>query len=598
MTHPDATVASLEEALRHAVFIALKSPAAQPFLDGMHLYGVDLFIEAMGAQGVSAQERTAIAMMLGRTIWNHLPHPAHDFQPLRLPDPGRNDPCPCGSGKKFKQCCATYGIPAMPLETDGMLQIVLEFLPKKALADFPRKRFAPELLAGIGEMWLRNGKGELTLALLEPFFAAPETLDARHSGAFDVLMNAYLELGKPRKRKQLLELCLSAADRHLRATALQRQCAVRFDEGDHAGAWQSFHAALRENPDDPSHALLELTLLNAEGNPEMMRERARFWLLRLQKRPDAAEWADIAEVLRATMENPANLSNGFVADVAPDFMELAATLRDLPPPSHFPKLKVLDDGSAIWPEERAKWLEEWLNLDGDLADDLRWLAKHPKAWDSMDVLAGLVDDVLESGLPLEWLDENLLGVLLKRVHAVFTGVWAATPGQPQRFEWGWQDNRHVLHLLIERLQWLARQRNDEECIAAGAELLRLNPGDNHAIRNNLSGLFLATGRYAEAAELHTRYPDDFATLSFDRALALFGLDRKGEALSALADAVKNHPKVLKMLVAEKPRQPREDQYGVKVGGDYEAWLYREARRWQWEKTGALDWARQYAKVKH
>ncbi|MFQ7389424.1 MAG: SEC-C metal-binding domain-containing protein [Escherichia sp.] len=19
--------------------------------------------------------------------------------------PGRNDPCPCGSGKKFKQCC-------------------------------------------------------------------------------------------------------------------------------------------------------------------------------------------------------------------------------------------------------------------------------------------------------------------------------------------------------------------------------------------------------------------------------------------------------------------------------------------------------------
>ncbi|MHB9102388.1 MAG: SEC-C metal-binding domain-containing protein [Sulfuricella sp.] len=22
-----------------------------------------------------------------------------------LPNVGRNDPCPCGSGKKFKQCC-------------------------------------------------------------------------------------------------------------------------------------------------------------------------------------------------------------------------------------------------------------------------------------------------------------------------------------------------------------------------------------------------------------------------------------------------------------------------------------------------------------
>ena len=24
-----------------------------------------------------------------------------------MPHPGRNDPCPCGSGKKFKQCHAT-----------------------------------------------------------------------------------------------------------------------------------------------------------------------------------------------------------------------------------------------------------------------------------------------------------------------------------------------------------------------------------------------------------------------------------------------------------------------------------------------------------
>jgi hypothetical protein len=24
-----------------------------------------------------------------------------------MPRPGRNEPCPCGSGKKFKQCCAS-----------------------------------------------------------------------------------------------------------------------------------------------------------------------------------------------------------------------------------------------------------------------------------------------------------------------------------------------------------------------------------------------------------------------------------------------------------------------------------------------------------
>jgi uncharacterized protein YecA (UPF0149 family) len=39
--------------------------------------------------------------------------PGEDDEPLPPPvkpihsekEPGRNDPCPCGSGKKFKKCC-------------------------------------------------------------------------------------------------------------------------------------------------------------------------------------------------------------------------------------------------------------------------------------------------------------------------------------------------------------------------------------------------------------------------------------------------------------------------------------------------------------
>ncbi|WP_035599403.1 SEC-C metal-binding domain-containing protein, partial [Halomonas salina] len=33
--------------------------------------------------------------------------PAGEARPQRREGPkvGRNDPCPCGSGKKFKQCC-------------------------------------------------------------------------------------------------------------------------------------------------------------------------------------------------------------------------------------------------------------------------------------------------------------------------------------------------------------------------------------------------------------------------------------------------------------------------------------------------------------
>ena len=28
-----------------------------------------------------------------------------EIHKVKRPDPGRNDPCPCGSGKKYKKCC-------------------------------------------------------------------------------------------------------------------------------------------------------------------------------------------------------------------------------------------------------------------------------------------------------------------------------------------------------------------------------------------------------------------------------------------------------------------------------------------------------------
>lgn len=36
---------------------------------------------------------------------NHHHHPAHDPYVRSEPKVGRNDPCLCGSGKKFKKCC-------------------------------------------------------------------------------------------------------------------------------------------------------------------------------------------------------------------------------------------------------------------------------------------------------------------------------------------------------------------------------------------------------------------------------------------------------------------------------------------------------------
>ena len=48
-----------------------------------------------------------------------LPHPAGPRRTRRMSDIGRNDPCPCGSGKKYKRCCLGKGAPAPDAWTAG-----------------------------------------------------------------------------------------------------------------------------------------------------------------------------------------------------------------------------------------------------------------------------------------------------------------------------------------------------------------------------------------------------------------------------------------------------------------------------------------------
>src|SRR3989441_7722863 len=48
-----------------------------------------------------------------------LPHPAGPRRTRRMSDIGRNDPCPCGSGKKYKRCCLAKDAPAPGAWTTG-----------------------------------------------------------------------------------------------------------------------------------------------------------------------------------------------------------------------------------------------------------------------------------------------------------------------------------------------------------------------------------------------------------------------------------------------------------------------------------------------
>ena len=59
------------------------------------------FIPQLLGDDVDEQARRAIAEGLTRGIWNATPLPGNGYRPRPLPKPGRNDPCPCGSGAKY-----------------------------------------------------------------------------------------------------------------------------------------------------------------------------------------------------------------------------------------------------------------------------------------------------------------------------------------------------------------------------------------------------------------------------------------------------------------------------------------------------------------
>uniref|UniRef100_A0A6H1Z7M3 Putative SEC-C motif contining protein n=1 Tax=viral metagenome TaxID=1070528 RepID=A0A6H1Z7M3_9ZZZZ len=51
-------------------------------------------------KGLSKRTRRFLDSATGkRTLWR-----PSGKQPIRVEKPGRNDPCPCGSGKKWKKC--------------------------------------------------------------------------------------------------------------------------------------------------------------------------------------------------------------------------------------------------------------------------------------------------------------------------------------------------------------------------------------------------------------------------------------------------------------------------------------------------------------
>jgi hypothetical protein len=549
---------------------------------------------------------------MGVAIYNAMPLPDADFMARRIPEPGRNEPCLCGSGRKYKHCClALRGV--LDLSGYNLLRHMLDTLPKKRFADLPASRADPLAVCDTARQWHEEGEDERAVVLLEPWFAGEGALAGKIEPLFDQLMDCCLALGRDRKRERLLAAALARGDRDLRVAALERRSTMLADRGDIDGAWASFREAQREQPDDPNLATLELTLLVSRGEAERARERARFWAASLERRRDPA-LADLIAHMKRLQADPFAAMAEVAKKQFPGLDRLAALLAAAPPPqAQYAAVDRAEAGVVLEPRDalartESRWRKAFAQTKPGLTatqhgDTGAWdeprlwldfLERNAVAWQSLDVLDDLAMAV--EALPVIGAGAAVLDPLLERGVALLEANLAAADAGNGTLQWGWLENRPALrmlaHLAYREAHAMDRGASSDRLVALAERLLALNPSDNHFVREPLSRAYLARRQADKAIALTDRYPEDFCGPALNRILALVQLERRGDALAALRDAAKPHRVAIEMLLADAPKRPRAGAaFGITMGGKEEAWEYRVAHRALWERGGALDWLR-------
>lgn len=570
----------------------------------------------------AAESRHALCGVLFREIWNRVPRPDNGFRPLTMPRQERNHPCQCGSGKKYKQCCARFE-DALPFDAQGLslLRYVLEDIPVSTYATLPFSHLSAEELAFVADQWLQEGHPDKVALLLAPLLADVRKLDARHEAAFDMLGDAYLQLSLPDEREKLVERIMDAKDATLKSAALHRRCTMLSDAGRWPEAWQVFAQAQRLQPDNPALSHLEVIMLASEGSLEQAKGRAQFWLTRLTRQGQFEAGDPLENFLRLMSVDPdaaMAMMRGESEDQEGSFgagdewaFALIDLLEELPDPQCHYALRPLDGNAGELKADRKlsaleKQWQEIFSQDWEDMDDyspwediewLDWLAANPLAWQSFRILDDVIavidavepfsDDIDDE---LSEAEDGLLAHAAKLLEIVIT----RNKAQGCLLEWGWLDNRPALRLLAEHID---RIDDDDERLRLLEWLVTiLNPNDNQGLRETLARGLIAKGRAADVLALCDRHPGDgLGAMIYARVLALQQMRQLDQAVVALVLARKERPKILKTLLAANPRMPELNFHGVTLGGEDEAWYYRMDWLPVWKESGALTWLKKAAK---
>ena len=221
-----------------------------------------------------------------------------------------------------------------------------------------------------------------------------------------------------------------------------------------------------------------------------------------------------------------------------------------------------------------------------------FLEQHPDAMNSLDILDDLL--IAVANMPDEdalWAAEALREKIYQRAHALLD---AALP-QDAELPWACPENRPALRMLAQQsIDYL--HRDEPDALMHLHAVLRLNPNDNHGLRDIVVNLHLERGEDNEALAVIARYPDDASpAMCFGKVLALYRLGELAQATVELKEAHNLSPKIVRFLLPARKAEPKSSDYGVQIGGDDEAWLYRDEMRGIWQSVpGVMAWLKRMA----
>jgi tetratricopeptide (TPR) repeat protein len=465
----------------------------------------------------------AMAFAWARAVWNGLPLNSVGVKPKPLPQPGRHDPCPCGSGDRFEECC--LAVPPMPpLTQDVLWPYVLANLQRAERDDLLSSSRVPRgALIEFAALLLEQRRGAEVMTALEPRLAAPERYhDEDTAILLDLLCEAYgmSAQGAQRKLNLLHETTQRAPRSPLRSEAWQRLARIYMDGGDSERAWSAFRQAQHDSPHADELCVLEVELLIAGHRLDEAKQRARDWMVTLASHgmlPDdprmeflsrmAVNPLDQVATVRYKIEGAGGLLRDWLLQGAERRLPLYS-LVPAPSPPRFvlaaPALAAVErgwrevfvlakpfstqdqpfGGADVWaPGTEAKWCG--------------FLLTNPQSFDSLDILDDLATAVgrhAQAQSPA--LESLLLAPILERSAMLIER--ACRDAGAVVLPWSYAANRPALRALFRRFQQYVGRENSAAAMKVAETLLRLNPADEHGVRGSLE--YLREGTQPQGAE--------------------------------------------------------------------------------------------------